>query len=264
MHHDGSSSSQLSCFASSLPPPSPLFLPGSWPSTILSILHALLGLFTGAWGMVYLQEHAHLPGTTPPKKTFSFPPSTAKDKSSWTVEAPGLLTPSMTKCWRAQSRADFTQAVTAAVGLESWLSSQESLLLLQKTRVWFSEPMLGGSQPSVTPAPGNPKPLWVPAITSTYSHPDTQTHIRNLVKSSTKVMSCLEFSIPHHPPPRLFHSSSLFFCDILWALLGNVQTFCLWLGMQWLFIINILAAYGSLNPPLTMTKDFTKQSWYQH
>lgn len=74
-------------------------------------------------------------------------------------------------------------------------------------------------------------------------HPATQTHITNLVKSSTKVMSCLEFSIPHHPPPWLFHSSSLFFCDILWALLGNVQTFCLWLGMRWLFIINY---FGSL------------------
>lgn len=69
MHHDGLrydmfihvhtafqlGSSQLSSFVSPLPPHSPLFLPGSWPSTILSILHVLLGLFTGAWGMVYLQ-----------------------------------------------------------------------------------------------------------------------------------------------------------------------------------------------------------------
>lgn len=147
-------------------------------------------------------------------------------------------------------------------GPGSRLSSQECLLLLQKTRGWFSAPVLGDSQPSVTPAPGNPKPLWVPAITGTSSHQDTQTQIINLVKSSTKVMSHLEVSIPCHPPLRLFQSSCLF-CDILWALLGNVQAFCLWLGMQWLFIINILRAYGSLHSPLTMTKDFSEQSWYQ-
>lgn len=42
-----------------------------------------------------------------------------------------------------------------SLGLQGGLCGQEHLLLLQKTRVWFSAPTSGGSQPFVISAPGH-------------------------------------------------------------------------------------------------------------
>lgn len=44
------------------------------------------------------------------------------------------------------------------MGLEKWLSGQESLMLLQETRVTVPAYTSGGSQPPVSPVPGALKP----------------------------------------------------------------------------------------------------------
>lgn len=40
------------------------------------------------------------------------------------------------------------------LGQERWLDSQEHVLLLQRTHIWFQVALLGGSQPPVTLVPG--------------------------------------------------------------------------------------------------------------
>lgn len=52
-------------------------------------------------------------------------------------------------------------------GLERWFSNKEHFLLFQGTQAQYLEPAPGSSQLSLTPAPGDPKPL---ASKSTSSH----------------------------------------------------------------------------------------------
>lgn len=151
MHHDGlhydifihvltvfqSGSSQLSSFVFPLPPHSPPFLPGSWPSTVLSILHVLLGLFPGAWGMVYLQGAcaSSRDCTTGKKKSSPFPHKPLRINHHEQV-----IYPSVTKCWRAQSQADFTQAVLAAMGLGADLAVRSVYYSCRRPEVGSQHP----------------------------------------------------------------------------------------------------------------------------
>lgn len=64
------------------------------------------------------------------------------------------------------------------LGLQRELRGQEPLLLLQKTRVWFSAPTLRGSQPFVISAPGHLSlgPPWASTRTYSYLHANTQSY----------------------------------------------------------------------------------------